>query len=209
MNKKDFYEITEGPNFMGGRESVVYKLPKHLERGLGPSVVKLFLPFVDHNNGVKTIRSPDDLEYLAANEFCIGVSLEDLGIAVPRMHDVVNFPSPGKDHVHYNEGRRIPGVIMGELRGMREFRELSKNERPRALDSFANSIVKSIVGGLRPFDSYHLRNAMYDVDGKAHLLDFCQWSEGETLAGDGLKYLQEEHVLPKHVWKPRKLELAV
>lgn len=200
MNQRDFYAITEGPNFIGGRESVVYKLPKHLERGLGPSVVKLFLPFVEHKNGVRDIRTPDDLEHLAANEFCIGMGLEDLGINVPRMHTVVDFPSPGKEHPHYNEGRRIPGVIM---------RELSWNEKGKALDSFALGVVKAIGGGFRPFDTYHLRNAMYDVEGEAHFFDFCQWSEGEMKAGEGMKYLQEEFVLPKDTWEKKGLELAI
>lgn len=209
MNKKDFYAITESPNFIGGRESVVYKLPKHLEHGLGPSVVKLFLPFVDYDSGVRNLRTPDQLEYLAANEFCIGMSMEDLGIAVPRMHRVVNFPSPGKDHIHYNDGKRIPGVIMEELQGLREFRELSKNERPKALDSFAYGIVKAISGGLRPFDTYHLRNAMYDVEGNAHFFDFCQWDECELEAGEGMKYLQEDYVLPKDTWKELGLRMAI
>ena len=205
MNRNAFYAITEGPNFVGGRESKVYTLPRDLCKSLsGPCVVKLFTPHVilDEVSGAKKLRTPQELETLADSEFEIGRDLWIAGIKVPQMHRRISFPSPGKDHPHYNGGHRIPGVVMSEMAGLRSFRELGTREHARALGSFVEAIANAMYEGFVPFDTYHHHNAAYDCDSEATLFDFCQWKRGEKPATetDVMEFLREESVLPEDAW---------
>lgn len=206
MNARILYEITEGPNFVGGRESKVYALPRGFCDSFGePCVVKLFTPHVvlDEETGLKRVRDIVELEDLADNEFRTGRDLQSLGLRVPRMHRRVSFSSPAKDHPHYNKGHRIPGVVMGEMRGLRSFRELSTGEHPKAIGSFVESIACAMYEGFIPFDTYHHHNAAYDDDGRATLFDFCQWRRTEKPATeeDVMAFLREESVLPESAWE--------
>lgn len=203
MNKRSFETITSSPNYIGGRESKVYKLPRGMEAAFGePCVVKIYTPHVvlDEKTGLRELRSPEVLEILADNEYEIGTDLRLAGLNVPRMHQRVSFPSPQKGDSHFNGGHRVHGVIMGELRDARSFRELHTREQPRALGSFVEQVASAMYEGIQPFDIYYNHNTVYNSEGEATLFDFCQWKRREPATEEEvIRFLREDLVLPKDV----------
>lgn len=203
MDSSEFLEITSSQNYIGGREAKVYSLPRDMSVEFGePCVVKIFTPFKiwDKKTRLNQPRTPSELENLADNEFQMGLDLKTAGIRVPTMHRRVSFPPPSKNDDHYNTGQDVQGVIMGEIRDIRSFRDIHTRDQAKALGSFVNEVASAMYAGIQPSDIYYNHNTVYDSEGEATLFDLCQWKRRKPATEEEvISFLREDLVLPKDV----------
>lgn len=204
MDKYEFREITAEKPLIGGEESIVYPLPRHIFDDGDDRVIKIFKPRKVFDGGYSLRRrTSEELEFHADSEFIIGDLLWFGGLNVPRMDIRTSFPTPERGHPLYNDGGRVPAVIMERLRDVSGFSALEPSVRGRALESFTEQLIGAMLLGVEPFDAFYDLNTLYDEDGTAHLIDFSQWNQVRMPGGSAVQYLRRDGVLPSNVWNAR------
>ena len=203
MIETAFDTITQAAPHPRGGESRVYPLPKALSEPFGePCVIKIYTAIAVQGTTEEFVR----LEDLAKHEFDIGNGLRTEGLGAPSMYETVLFDSPPEGHVHYVQGRKIPGLVMGTFKETREFEELGKGEHLKALKSFVEGTVTAMRAGYHPFnDTCHNRNVMYDPKGNVIFYDFSQWEQvGPLDEEEIIRFFRGDGVLPSWIFESEK-----
>lgn len=118
-----------------------------------------------------------DPQYFVKNEYKFGKFLQENGVSVPEMYQLVEPDPPISIPFDPDSAIKKWFVIMEKVRGQ-HLNDLPRKVREEAVRQYREELRKVLELGICPEDSNWLGNSIFSDEDKLYLLDFEYWHNG-------------------------------